>query len=75
MHRGYHMDLPPTRHGITRGETTYFFDPSGNRNETFSGSYPAYRDRPPVKWTLNELGKGLDYYKREVTDTFLTVYS
>ena len=26
------LDLGPTRHGITRGETIYFFDPSGNRN-------------------------------------------
>jgi len=25
----------PTRHGITRGQTIYFFDPSGNRNESF----------------------------------------
>jgi hypothetical protein len=35
------------RHGITRGETIYFFDPSGNRNETFAGlSYLAQPDRP-----------------------------
>ena len=31
------IDVAPTRHGITRGETIYFFDPSGNRNETFAG--------------------------------------
>lgn len=75
VHRGYHMDLAPTRHGITRGETTYFFDPSGNRNETFSGGYTMYKDRPTMTWTMDHLGKGLDYYKREVTDTFLTVFS
>lgn len=75
VHRGYHMDLPPTRHGITRGETTYFFDPAGNRNETFSGGYLMYPDRPTVTWTMDELGKGLDYYRREVNDTFLTVFS
>ena len=27
------VDIGPTRHGITRGQTIYFFDPSGNRNE------------------------------------------
>jgi catechol 2,3-dioxygenase len=75
LHRGYEMDLAPTRHGITRGETTYFFDPAGNRNETFSGGYLMYPDRPSVTWTMDELGKGLDYYKREVTDSFLTVFS
>ena len=31
------LDIGPTRHGITRGQTIYFFDPSGNRNEVFSG--------------------------------------
>jgi catechol 2,3-dioxygenase len=31
------VDVTPQRHGITRGSTTYFFDPSGNRNETFAG--------------------------------------
>ena len=33
------VDVGPTRHGITRGTTIYFFDPSGNRNEVFSGGY------------------------------------
>ena len=27
------LDIGSTRHGITRGQTIYFFDPSGNRNE------------------------------------------
>ena len=31
------IDIGPTRHGITRGQTIYFFDPAGNRNEVFSG--------------------------------------
>lgn len=45
------IDIGPTRHGITRGQTIYFFDPSGNRNEVFAGGYLAYPDRPTVKWT------------------------
>jgi catechol 2,3-dioxygenase len=40
------IDIGPTRHGITRGETIYFFDPSGNRNEVFSGGYIYYPDKP-----------------------------
>ncbi len=31
------IDVGPTRHGITRGTTIYFFDPAGNRNEVFAG--------------------------------------
>ena len=34
------LDLGPTRHGITRGRTIYFFDPSGNRNEGSAGITP-----------------------------------
>jgi len=75
VHTNTPVDLQPTRHGITRGETSYFFDPSGNRNEVFSGGYHAYPDRPTMTWTMDHLGKALDYYKREVTDTFLTVFS
>ena len=75
VHNDVPIDLAPTRHGITRGETTYFFDPSGNRNETFAGGYVAYPDRPTMTWTMDHLGKGLDYFRREVTDTFLTVFT
>ena len=50
------IDVAPTRHGITRGETIYFFDPSGNRNETFAGlGYLAQRDRPVTTWTEDQL--------------------
>ncbi len=34
--RHVRVDVTPQHHGITRGSTTYFFDPSGNRNETFA---------------------------------------
>ena len=40
------VDIGPTQHGITRGETIYFFEPAGNRNEVFVGGYEAYPDRP-----------------------------
>lgn len=29
------LDIGPTRHGLTHGQTIYFFDPSGNRSEVF----------------------------------------
>ena len=32
------IDYGPGRHGITRGTTIYFFDPSGNRLEAFGGT-------------------------------------
>ena len=74
-----HYDIPidvgPTRHGITRGYTIYFFDPSGNRNEVFSGGYTYYPDNPKRTWTPDELGKGVFYYERELNEAFLGVYT
>ena len=67
------VDIGPTRHGITRGTTIYFFDPAGNRNETFSGGYRCFRDRPTVVWTPDQLGKAIFYHSRELNDRFLTV--
>ncbi|MGO4343070.1 catechol 2,3-dioxygenase [Pedococcus sp. 2YAF34] len=67
------IDVGPTRHGITRGQTVYFFDPSGNRNEVFSGGYLAYPDRPTNVWTPEALGKGVFYHSRELNDAFTSV--
>jgi catechol 2,3-dioxygenase-like lactoylglutathione lyase family enzyme len=52
------IDIGPTRHGITRGTTIYFFDPSGNRLETFCGGYDFYPDMHPITWTWDEVGRG-----------------
>lgn len=67
------MDIGPTRHGITRGETIYFFDPSGNRNEVFCGGYTYYPDNPQRVWDAENLGKGIFYHNRALNDRFLTV--
>ncbi len=67
------IDIGPTRHGITRGQTVYFFDPSGNRNEVFAGGYPAYPDRPVSVWTPEQIGKGVFYHARELNERFMTV--
>ena len=69
------IDLGPTRHGITRGETIYFFDPAGNRNEVFAGGYQFNADRPCVTWTMDNLARGLDYYANEAKESFLTEYT
>lgn len=66
-------EIGPTRHGITRGETLYFFDPSGNRNEVFSGGYMWYPDRPHLSWTAEELPRALFYHERKIPESFLTV--
>src|SRR5205085_10625799 len=71
-HRVSH-DIGPTRHGITRGETIYFFDPSGNRNEVFSGGYISYPDRPTLTWTDDELGRAIFYHERQIKEAFLRV--
>jgi len=67
------LDIGPTRHGISRGLTIYLFDPSGNRNEVFSGSYQYFPDRPTMTWDLAELGKAIFYYEGRLNDAFLSV--
>jgi catechol 2,3-dioxygenase len=67
------LDVGPTRHGITRGQTIYFFDPSGNRNEVFSGGYIFYPDNPTRVWGVEQLGRGIFYYEKELNDRFLGV--
>ncbi|GAA6526172.1 catechol 2,3-dioxygenase [Intrasporangium sp. DVR] len=67
------IDIGPTRHGITRGQTIYFFDPAGNRNEVFAGGYLAYPDRPTVRWTPDQIAKGIFYHAREINERFTTV--
>lgn len=67
------LDIGPTRHGITRGQTIYFFDPSGNRNEVFSGGYAYYPDNPTRVWGAEEVGKAIFYYEKELNDRFLSV--
>lgn len=67
------IDIGPTRHGITRGQTIYFFDPSGNRNEVFAGGYTYYPDNPTRMWTADKVGKGIFYYERQLNEAFLSV--
>ncbi|MET0049083.1 MAG: VOC family protein [Sedimenticola sp.] len=70
------VDVTPQRHGITRGYTIYFFDPSGNRNETFGGlGYLAQPDRPVTTWTEDELGRGIFYHTGELVESFTSVYT
>jgi catechol 2,3-dioxygenase len=70
------IDVTPQRHGITRGYTIYFFDSSGNRNETFAGlGYLAQPDRPVTTWTEDQLGTGIFYHTRELVESFTTVYT
>jgi len=67
------IDIGPTRHGITRGRTIYFFDPSGNRNEVFCDSYDWYPDHQPITWTGEELGGAIFYHDQALNERFLSV--
>ena len=70
------VDVTPQRHGITRGNTIYFFDPSGNRNETFAGlGYLVQPDMPTVTWTENELWRGIFYHTAQPVESFTSVYT
>jgi len=67
------LDIGPTRHGLTHGQTIYFFDPSGNRNEVFSGGDYHYPDHEPVTWKAEDLGKAIFYHDRQLNENFLGV--
>ena len=64
------IEITPTRHGITRGQTVYFCDPSGNRNEAFAGGYMAFPDMPTITWDASKIGQGIFYHARELTESF-----
>lgn len=66
-------DVGPTRHAITRGQTIYFWEPSGNRIEVYAGGYTAYPDNPQRVWSADELGRGLFYYEGEMIPSFLQI--
>ncbi|KKB36928.1 catechol 2,3-dioxygenase [Bacillus thermotolerans] len=64
------VEVTPTRHGVTRGQTVYFFDPSGNRNEAFASGYVSYSDFPTITWTEDKIGTGIFYHRRELVESF-----
>ena len=66
------IDIGPTRHGLTHGQTIYFFDPSGNRNEVFAGGDYHYPDHETVTWKAEQLGKAIFYHDRQLNERFLT---
>lgn len=72
---GIQLDTNPMRHGITRGQTIYFFDPSGNRNEVFAGGYEYLPDMPVRYWDFDHVGEGIFYYDKALNDRFLNVYT
>lgn len=74
-YHGVKIDMGPTRHGITRGYTIYFFDPAGHRNEVFTGGYWHDPDAPPITWTEDQLGKAIFYYEGAIDERFLAVHS
>lgn len=67
------IDVGPTRHGVTRGQTIYFFDPFGNRNEVYAGGYDFYPDNPVRHWDAEKIGKAIFYYEGKLNNAFLTV--
>ena len=65
------MDAGPTRHGLTRGMTIYYYDPSGNRNEVFAEDSHHYPDTPLLTWTAENSGQAIFYHSRTMVDSFL----
>ncbi len=69
------VDVGPTRHGITRGQTIYFFDPTGNRNEVFTGGYRSAHDQPTITWTIDQMPRAVFYIDRTLHERFTTLVS
>jgi catechol 2,3-dioxygenase len=63
--------LTPQRHGITRGLTTYFFDPSGNCNEAFASGYITYPDFPTITWTEEMLETAFLFHNRKPAEALI----
>ena len=74
-YHGVEIDVAPTRHGVTRGYTTYFFDPVGNRNELFTGGYWVDPDFEPITWTEEEMGRAIFYYEGDLNERFMKVHT
>jgi catechol 2,3-dioxygenase len=74
-YNGISVDVGPTRHGITRGSTIYFFDPLGTRNEVFTGGYRPDPDFPTITWTEDNAGRAIFYYEGELNDRFMKVHT
>jgi len=74
-YNGIQLDVGPTRHGITRGSTIYFFDPLGTRNEVFTGGYRPDPDFPTLTWTADNIGRAVFYYEGELNDRFMRVHT
>lgn len=67
------VDVGPNRHGITRGATIYFFDPSGNRCEVFAEGYVHYPDTPTLVWDTTDLGHATFSQDNTPRQSFLEV--
>jgi catechol 2,3-dioxygenase len=74
-YNGVQIDQGPTRHGVTRGNTIYFFDPLGIRNEVFTGGYRPDPDFEIITWTEDNFGRGLFYYENVVSQRFLRMHT
>lgn len=74
-YNGIQLDVGPTRHGITRGSTIYFFDPLGTRNEVFTGGYRPDPDFPTLTWTEDNIGRAIFYYEGELNQRFMRVHT
>ncbi|MGI9594728.1 MAG: VOC family protein, partial [Acidimicrobiales bacterium] len=74
-YNGVTIDVGPTRHGLTRGNTIYFFDPMGTRNEVFTGGYRPDPDFPTITWTDDNAGRAVFYYEGVLNERFATVHT
>src|SRR5690606_13955224 len=70
------VESTPNRHGVTRGQTIYFYDPSGIRNEIFGGlGYAAYPDMPLVTWTPETQPRAYFFHTDKVIESFARHYT
>jgi len=70
-YNGVHIEVGPTRQGITRSLGVHFFDPVGNRSEVFTGGYRPDPDQEPTTWTEEEIGRAFFHYRGQLDPRYL----
>lgn len=71
---GHLLEWGPTNHATSGATAVYFFEPSGNRVEVWTGGMLIFDpDWEPIRWAADTAKLGFDIYNSSAPPTFFTV--
>ena len=71
---GHLLEWGPTNHATSGATAIYFFEPSGNRVEVWTGGMLIFDpDWEPIRWAADTASWGFDLYNSSPPSTFFTV--